>query len=91
MVKLSFGPKDRRRYVEGGGIVRKRVAIGWLVELTGTALWLYGYFVTGHSPIIDWQTDTPWWISKWLPNIESELGLVLVIAGTVLMYWPGKE
>ena len=69
----------------------KSVALGWIIELAGTALWLYGYFVTGHAPVVDWQAKTPWWVSEWLPNIESELGLFLVIAGTALIYWPKRK
>ena len=72
-------------------MMRTRYGLGWIIELAGTALWIYGYFVTGHSPIVDWQTKTPWWLAKWVPNFESELGLFLVIAGTVLMYWPDRD
>ena len=70
---------------------KSEFALGWIVELAGTALWLYGYFVTGHPALIDWQADFPWWVAKWLPNVESEVGLVMVLAGTVLMYWPGEN
>jgi hypothetical protein len=83
----QFGSSDS----PGVKIVRKLVVIGWITELAGTALWLYGYFVSGHTSIIDWQAHTPWWISEWLPNIESEAGLALVLVGTVLIYWPGKD
>ncbi len=29
------------------------VVIGWAMQLVGTAIWIYGYFVPGHSPLID--------------------------------------
>jgi hypothetical protein len=70
----------------------KSVIIGYLTSITGTALWLYGYFEAGHPVLIDWHTYTPWWIADFLPNMESEIGMALVFASTVLMYWPsGRE
>jgi hypothetical protein len=52
---------------------------------------VYGYFVTGHPSVIDWKTDTPNWIAEFLPNIESEIGMVLVFVAMVPMYWPAKQ
>jgi hypothetical protein len=49
------------------------------------ALWLYGYFATGNPPLIDWHTSTPWWIADYLPNIESEIGMVWQRSK---IYWP---
>jgi protein-S-isoprenylcysteine O-methyltransferase Ste14 len=66
------------------------VIIAWIITLVGTALWIYGYFVTGNPSLVDWHTYTPWWIADFLPNIESEIGLVFVCAGTVLTYWPSR-
>ena len=68
--------------------VGKLVIIGWIIELAGTALWVYGYFVTGHPTLIDWHGKTPWWIADWLPNIESEIGMGLLFAGMLPTYWP---
>ncbi len=68
----------------------KPVIVGWILLIIGTILWLYGYFVTGHSPLIDWQAHTPWWIADYLPNIEFEIGMVLVWLSMVPMYWPSK-
>ena len=65
----------------------KPVIIGYITSLAGTALWLYGYFEAGHPALIDWHTYTPWWIADFLPNMESEIGMALVFASTVLMYW----
>jgi hypothetical protein len=65
--------------------------IGWTITLVGSALWLYGYFVTGHASLIAWQTNSPWWIADFLPNIESEIGMVLAFAGMVPMYWPARR
>ncbi len=59
--------------------------------LSGTAIWLYGYFVTGHPALIDWRAHAPWWIAEFLPNIESEIGMVLMLAGMLPIYWPSQR
>jgi Ni,Fe-hydrogenase I cytochrome b subunit len=71
--------------------VNTHVIIGWIVMLAGTALWVYGYFVTGHPTVVDWKADTPNWIAEFLPNIESEIGMVLVFIAMVPIYWPAKH
>lgn len=71
--------------------VSKVVIIGWIIELVGTALWLYGYFATGNPSLIDWHANTPLWIAEFLPNIESEIGMALVFAGMILIYWPFRR
>jgi hypothetical protein len=67
-----------------------RVAVGWVIMLAGTSLWLYGYFVTGNPPFIDWNTTTPWWIADFLPNIQAEIGMALILVAMVPMYWPTR-
>jgi hypothetical protein len=69
----------------------KRVLFGWVLMLAGSALWVYGYFVTGHPALINWQTDAPKWVAEFLPNIESEIGMVLMFAGMVPTYWPARD
>ena len=64
------------------------VVIGWAITLAGTVRWIYGYFVPGHASLVDWHADTPRWIADYLPNIESEIGMVLAFAGMVPIYWP---
>ena len=71
--------------------VTKTAITGWVIFLSGSAIWLYGYFIAGHPSIIDWHARTPWWIADFLPNLESELGMLLCIAGIVPMYWPASE
>ena len=66
-------------------------AIGWIVSLAGTVLWLYGYFVTGAPPFIDWQAHSPWWIADFLPNREAELGMALIFVAMIPMYWPARK
>jgi hypothetical protein len=75
----------------GSESVSKAVFIGWITELAGMALWLYGYFATGNPSLINWHAITPWWIADFLPNIESEIGMALVCAGMVPIYWPSRR
>jgi hypothetical protein len=71
--------------------VSKAAIIGWIISLAGTILWIYGYFATGNRSLIDWHANTPWWIADFLPNIESEIGMALVCAGMVPIYWPSRR
>ena len=64
------------------------IAAGWTLMLAGMALWGYGYLVPGTPPLFDWKEIAPWWIADFLPNIESEIGLVLVCAAMIPIYWP---
>ena len=68
--------------------MKKAVVFGWIIELAGLALWLYGYFATGSPPLIDWHANTPWWIADFLPNVQSEIAMLLVLIGMVPIYWP---
>ena len=70
--------------------MRKSV-IGWTISLAGMVLWFYGYLATGNPPIFDWQVNTAWWISDFLPNVESEIGMALVFVGMVPIYWPRQR
>ena len=64
----------------------------WAAMIVGMALWSYGVFVTGtHPPLIDWKSNAPWWIADYLPNMESELGLVLICLGSLAPYWPRQR
>lgn len=69
----------------------KAVIIGWIISLAGAALWIYGYFATGNPSRIDWHANTPWWITHFLPNMESQIGMALAFAGMVLIYWPPRR
>jgi hypothetical protein len=71
--------------------VSKSVLIGWINSWAGLAIWAYGYFSIGNPPLVDWKAHTPWWIADCLPNIQSEIGVALMFAGAVLIYWPAKK
>jgi len=62
-----------------------------IISSLGTALWVYGYFVTGHPSLINWHDITPRWFADWLPNIEAEIGLALVLVGMIPIYWPSRQ
>ncbi len=69
----------------------KPVIAGWIILIVGTILWIYGYFVTGHPALFDWHAHTPSWIADYVPNIESEIGMALVWASMIPMYWPTSK
>jgi len=77
----------------GGGRkpVRGRIAnaksFGWAIYAAGFAIWLFGYLSAGRAPLFDWNSDTPWWISSFVPNLEAELGLALMFASMIPIYW----
>lgn len=83
-VTRNFQPQERDR-------VNKVAITGWALLAVGTIVWIYGYFVTGHMAYVDWHTYTPWWIADYLPNIESEIGMVMVCVGSGLTYWPSRK
>src|SRR5437016_10650332 len=74
-----------------GKPVRGRIAnaktFGWVIYAAGFAIWLFGYLSAGHAPVFDWKGATPWWISSFVPNLEAELGLALMFASVIPIYW----
>jgi hypothetical protein len=68
--------------------VKKFLVVGYTALVLGLAIWLYGYFVSGNPTVIDWRAHTPWWIAEFLPNIKSEIGMVLMLVSMVPIYWP---
>ena len=67
------------------------VIAGWVISLLGMTLWIYGYLATGNPPLVNWSAITPSWISDFLPNIESEIGMALAFAGMIPIYWPSAR
>jgi hypothetical protein len=71
----------------GGRIaIANAKSIGWAIYAAGFAIWLFGYLSAGHAPLFDWNAATPWWISSFVPNLEAELGLVLMFASVIPIY-----
>lgn len=69
----------------------KQLIAGWTIVLAGTALWIYGYLAAGHASLIDWRAHSPSWVADFLPNIESEFGLVFTFVGLIPIYWPASR
>ena len=82
---------DLRPFLKAYNLMTKAAILGWIIMGAGTALWLYGYLVTGHPSLVDWRAITPWWIADWLPNMEAEIGIILMFAGMVPVYWPARD
>lgn len=72
------------------GHMRKTIVFGYVVSLIGTAVWLYGYLVSGSPPLVNWHEITPWWIADYLPNIQTEIGMALMLASMIPIYWPRR-
>ena len=62
-------------------------SIGWAIYAAGFVVWLFGYLSAGHASAFDWDAATPWWISSFVPNLEAELGLALMFASMIPIYW----
>jgi hypothetical protein len=71
--------------------MRKTVVFGYGVSLIGSAVWLYGYFVGGSPPLVRWDAISPWWIADYLPNVQSEIGMALMLVSMVPIYWPTRS
>jgi hypothetical protein len=66
-------------------------SIGWAIYAVGFVIWLFGYLSVGHAPAFDWVAATPWWISTFVPNLEAELGLALMFASMVPIWWRRRQ
>ena len=79
---VATAAEDRRR-----GRMPNAKSIGWAIYSAGFVIWLFGYLSVGHAPAFDWVAATPWWISSFVPNLEAELGIALMFASMVPIYW----
>jgi hypothetical protein len=66
-------------------------SIGWAIYAAGFAIWLFGCLSAGHTPAFDWVGATPSWISSFVPNLEAELGLALMFASMIPIYWRRRQ
>jgi hypothetical protein len=71
----------------GWGRMANAKSIGWAIYAAGFVIWLFGYLSTGHASVFHWEWATPWWISSFVPNFEAELGLALMFASMIPIYW----
>lgn len=63
------------------------INIGWAATLLGCALWTYGYFAGGSPSIFDWPVFAPQWIAEYIPNLQTEVGMVLALLGSIPLYY----
>ena len=68
------------------GRIANAKSLGYGIYAIGFAIWLFGYLSVGHAPLFDWNAVTPWWISSFVPNLEAELGIVLMFASMIPIY-----
>lgn len=65
-----------------------RLAVaGWALTILGCLIWVYGYFSPVSWQFIQWARISPWWISDYLPNWQSEIGALLAIFGSAPVYY----
>ena len=63
-------------------------AAGWLIYTAGLILWLYGYLSTQNiPPFLDWRNFSPWWIADFIPNVQAELGIAVMLVSMIPIYW----
>ena len=65
------------------GRIANAKSLGYGIYAIGFAIWLFGYLSVGHAPLFDWNAVTPWWISSFVPNLEAELGMVLMFGSAI--------
>jgi hypothetical protein len=90
--RSDLGERQPSRLVAGGtkpgwGRLANAKSIGWAIYAAGFVIWLFGYLSAGHASIFHWNVATPWWISSFVPNLEAELGLALMLASVIPIYW----
>ena len=73
--------------VTGRGRMANAKSIGWAIYAAGFVVWLFAYLSAGHAPLFGWDVATPWWISSFVPNLEAELGLAVMFASMIPIYW----
>jgi hypothetical protein len=59
---------------------------GWVLYGIGVIVWIVGYYIPGHHSLLAWASFSPPWISMFMLNLECEMGLLLTILGTVVVY-----
>jgi hypothetical protein len=65
----------------------KAKSIGWAIYVAGFVIWFFGYLSTGHAAAFDWDGAAPSWISSFVSNLEAEVGLALMFASMIPIYW----
>jgi hypothetical protein len=61
--------------------------VGWIGYVAGGLLWLYGYLVTGTKALVDWVSISPAWVAEFMPNLQAELGMLVMCIAMVPLFW----
>ena len=61
--------------------------VGWSGYVAGGGLWLYGYLVTGTQALVNWASISPTWVAEFMPNLEAELGMLVMCIAMVPLFW----
>ena len=56
--------------------------LSFAISVVGICIWAYGYLTTGHPRFVNWD-GWPWWIADFMPNVESEIGMGLLLASMI--------
>ena len=59
----------------------------WGGYIVGGLLWLYGYLVTGTKALVDWASLSPTWVAEFMPNLEAEMGMLVMCIAMVPLFW----
>ena len=78
---MSAGGDGGRKPMRGR--IANAKSFDWAIYAAGIAIWLFGYLSAGHAPLFDWNAVTTWWISRFVPNLQAELGMVLMFASMI--------
>ena len=70
-----------------GGLMGILSIVGWIGYVAGGLLWLYGYLVTGTKALVDWASISPTWVAEFMPNLEAELGMLVMCIFMVPVFW----
>ena len=71
----------------GAGWLAAHHYLGWVLLTIGTVLWTYGYFAAGTPSFVAWADLLPAWAADTLPNLEAELGTIIVTLACIPFYW----
>ncbi len=56
--------------------------MGWVISLSGTGLYLFGYFYEEGMSIVNW----PGFLADYLPNWQAEAGFVISMLGCIPLF-----
>ncbi len=67
--------------------LKRFTQIGWAGTILGCLLWCWGYFATNSAPFFMWSNFAPYWIADFMTNWQEELGILLMLAASIPLYY----